>query len=60
MAYDDVLAKYLHLNMDGAAIRECRLFQKNSKAQTEDVMVLKKTIADMMFDDVLAKYLHLI
>ncbi len=61
MAYDDVLAKYLHLNMDGAAIRECVDYsKKNSKAQTEDVMVLKeKQLLDMMFDDVLAKYLHL-
>ena len=61
MTYDDVLAEYLHLDIDGTTIRKCVDYsKKNAEAAIEDVIVLsKKQLLDMTYDDVLVEYLHL-
>ncbi len=59
--YDAVLMEYLHLDMDGAAIRKCVEYSKKyAEAKTEDVIVLSnKQLLDMEYDELLLKYLHL-
>ncbi|MGI6607736.1 MAG: M15 family metallopeptidase [Erysipelotrichaceae bacterium] len=61
MPYDDILVRYLHLDMDGETIRKCVEYSvNNSTAKTEDVIIIsEKDLLDMPYDDVLAKYLYL-
>ncbi len=61
MEYDDVLAEFLHLNIDGTTIRNCVDYsKKNVEAETDDVIVIyEKQLLDLDYDNVLAQYLHL-
>lgn len=61
MKYNEFLAQYLYLDIDGITIRKCVDYnERNSKAIAEDVIVIcNKELLDIEYDEVLVQYLHL-